>query len=834
MTSKVTRFEQANDTSVEDRVSIVIPTLNNLQYLIPCIKAIKDTCTDLDYEIIVACNDAKKDTLGYLEANDVGYVALETNRGFGAACNLGAAQATGQYICFLNDDTLPAKMWLHRLLEAIKMQDVLDAPFAAVGPVSNAVAGEQCIKHPAGQGYALTPDGKDEVAMALKPGIGIAHFLSGFCYMVDKEKFIEVKGFDERFFAGAEDNALSTALTRRGHLLGIVAHSYVFHHGSKTLNTPEFAHMQGGCKDVKDYYRWYANRDEKQTLATMYRVKIQNEYIKDIFLKSLKKSAEFSDVICILNDGTDKKFKLEEMLEEFSAQASAKVIIKHYDRDFDERRDRNELLEMAQAEKVDWILALDADEIMEDKVSHEKMRKLMATPVPHIASYKFPEYTFWNDESHWRYDTPWGKMTSQRMWKVQPGRSIKHGAKSTLHCEHVPIQPFGAVSISSMRIKHYGYVDANERARKYEWYEKVDTDKQRWMIGYDDYRHLVDESELKLRNWIEDNSIAVTTIMKNEIGHLPDWASQVYGFADEVVICDTGSEDESVAFAKWCGFTVVERPWDDNYAKPRNLALDAIKTKWSLQLDMDEVVQDWAAIRRMIDYPKAQGYMFYIRNMLKTGKSSTSETIRLFRNHELFRYQGRIHETIDDSIKKSEAQIFRSACEMYHYGYLIDDESLKEKMMYYLKLCEQAMNETPEEAKPYYNVAVHYLEMPELTSMAEKLLLKCLELNPQFYQARKELAMLYLRKACGQFNECSAILPPDHGEHDAISEMVQKLAPFSQYVPSVPYHVRDYMVREGRMEVIKDGQNGTGEVSEERKDGGLEERSVEESSRVIA
>ena len=60
MAGTLTRFEQATDNIVEDRVSIVIPTLNNLQYLIPCIQAIKDTCTDLDYEIIVACNDAKK------------------------------------------------------------------------------------------------------------------------------------------------------------------------------------------------------------------------------------------------------------------------------------------------------------------------------------------------------------------------------------------------------------------------------------------------------------------------------------------------------------------------------------------------------------------------------------------------------------------------------------------------------------------------------------------------------------------------------------------------------------------------------------------------------
>ena len=47
------------------------------------------------------------------------------NLNFAGACNLGAREAQGRYICFLNNDTQPAPSWLPPLLNALEQDDSL-------------------------------------------------------------------------------------------------------------------------------------------------------------------------------------------------------------------------------------------------------------------------------------------------------------------------------------------------------------------------------------------------------------------------------------------------------------------------------------------------------------------------------------------------------------------------------------------------------------------------------------------------------------------------------------------------------------------------------------
>src|SRR5207244_5735388 len=63
------------------------------------------------------------------------------------------------------------------------------------------------------------------------------------------------------------------------------------------------------------------------------------------------------------------------------------------------------------------------------------------------------------------------------------------------------------------------------------------------------------------------------------------------GVADEIVVVDTGSRDDSVAVARAAGARVLTHAWDDDFAAARNVSLAEAKGEWVLVLDADEELE---------------------------------------------------------------------------------------------------------------------------------------------------------------------------------------------------------------------------------------------------
>lgn len=74
----------------------------------------------------------------------------------------------------------------------------------------------------------------------------------------------------------------------------------------------------------------------------------------------------------------------------------------------------------------------------------------------------------------------------------------------------------------------------------------------------------------------------------NESRHIADCIETVR-FADEVIIFDSGSTDDTPAIARERGATVLQRPFDD-YAGQRNAAMAHVTDGWVLFVDADERV----------------------------------------------------------------------------------------------------------------------------------------------------------------------------------------------------------------------------------------------------
>jgi Glycosyl transferase family 2 len=78
-------------------------------------------------------------------------------------------------------------------------------------------------------------------------------------------------------------------------------------------------------------------------------------------------------------------------------------------------------------------------------------------------------------------------------------------------------------------------------------------------------------------------------------------------FCDEAIVVDGGSTDRTAEIARAHGATVIENPWP-GFAAQRNLALDAAKGTWVLELDADERVTPLlrASIERLLASPPPQ------------------------------------------------------------------------------------------------------------------------------------------------------------------------------------------------------------------------------------
>lgn len=210
-------------------VSIIIVNYNGRRHLAECLGSLAASEASTE-ETIVVDNASSDGSVEYLkrEFPNVLVVALDRNYGFAEANNRGAETARGEYLVFLNNDTVVTSGWLKHLLGVVSADPSVGAAGSKLllynTPWKLNSAGANIVFN--GGGYDIGLLDKDVERYNIQGPRGAVCAAS---MMVRKDVFLSLGGFDPRYFMYFEDVDLCWRFWLFGYKVVYVPKSVVYH-----------------------------------------------------------------------------------------------------------------------------------------------------------------------------------------------------------------------------------------------------------------------------------------------------------------------------------------------------------------------------------------------------------------------------------------------------------------------------------------------------------------------------------------------------------------------------------------------------------------------------
>jgi GT2 family glycosyltransferase/glycosyltransferase involved in cell wall biosynthesis len=219
-------------------VSIVVVNWNGREHLEPCLSSL----TALDYpadrfEIVLVDNGSVDGSLEYIRSAFPGVriIANATNTGFAPAVNAGAASSTFDAVALVNNDMRVDPGWLRALIGHYQ-------PERGIACVAGTILDWEGINLDFGggavnfHGFGEQPGhGKPINDVVVQDG-SEQPFACGGAMLVHRQTFVDLGGFDSKFFAYFEDVDFGLRLRVCGFktVLAATARSFHRHHGTSS------------------------------------------------------------------------------------------------------------------------------------------------------------------------------------------------------------------------------------------------------------------------------------------------------------------------------------------------------------------------------------------------------------------------------------------------------------------------------------------------------------------------------------------------------------------------------------------------------------------------
>jgi GT2 family glycosyltransferase len=210
------------------RASIIIVNYNGLHNLEQCLNSVLKS-NDSDAEIIVVDNASQDGSIEMVKQNfpQVSLICLPENVGFGEGNNRGASQANGDYLAFLNPDTVVESNWLKALIEPLETDPSAGMVTSKILLLNKPETINTCGNDIHISGLTLCRGmGCPATDYNLLKSVAA---ISGAAFALRRDLFNTLTGFDPLFFLYMEDTDLSWRVRLAGYRCLFVPNSIVYH-----------------------------------------------------------------------------------------------------------------------------------------------------------------------------------------------------------------------------------------------------------------------------------------------------------------------------------------------------------------------------------------------------------------------------------------------------------------------------------------------------------------------------------------------------------------------------------------------------------------------------
>ncbi|MGV8056603.1 MAG: glycosyltransferase [Smithellaceae bacterium] len=260
------------------------------------------------------------------------------------------------------------------------------------------------------------------------------------------------------------------------------------------------------------------------------------------------------------------------------------------------------------------------------------------------------------------------------------------------------------------------------------------------------------------------NTVSLCMITKNEQEYLAQCLKSVKNLVQEIIIVDTGSEDNTITIAESFGAKIYHHPWENDFSLHRNQSITYATGEWILIMDADEVIstKDHSSILSLLTAENADGFIFTLRNYENSldlanininpndyaeGKDYPGyiacDLIRLFRKNQQICFSGKVHEAVTESFLKTGKKAVHSGIPLHHYGKVRLDR-IKTKQIFYQQLGEKRLEDNFNDPIAFQGLAEQYLDLGK-NEEARTLLEKGLSLFPDYLELQFNLGLAFDR-----------------------------------------------------------------------------------------
>lgn len=210
--------------------------------------------------------------------------------------------------------------------------------------------------------------------------------------------------------------------------------------------------------------------------------------------------------------------------------------------------------------------------------------------------------------------------------------------------------------------------------------------------------------------------ISVCIITKNEAENLEKCLAALKSFPFELVVVDTGSDDNSRETALKYTDKVYEFIWFNDFSAARNFAAECASNDFIFPIDTDEIVTalNWDELQRaVLENPKSVGHVKRL-DYYETENGIQHQTVMIERiyNRKHYRFELPIHEQLC-ATSDIPYTSYETSVVIDHSGYLGTKDALDKKAKRNLELLQNEVKKSPDNPYLYFQIAQSYMLMRE-------------------------------------------------------------------------------------------------------------------------